>query len=318
MPASTTCTVHRGRRCFRLLLLLLLSLFSSVSSSPCLLFFAPTWISVSATATQQPRRRAVAVGSGVRTTAVDAPPLGRSRRTVSKVVAAPIVVGAFDNKKDVDFQAESVCDTAFSQWMEHPPPTGDVLCKEGHSAEEYVRQARGILSQHFPPGGGGGGSERTPPQSRGSRHVGGTPPPPLKMAFLAERLLRCSLVRDDDDASGSGSGSGSGVTWALLAEALQQKLRHSRGGGFPSAAVSSSICSSIKWALQLSPTNPDVLDVATRQLTALSELWSAAAVDHLPDIQRLQSVISALEERLYANFSSKDASEHFRRGWVSE
>lgn len=315
MPAATTCTVHRGRRCFRLLLRLL-SLFSSVSSSSCLLFFAPTWISVSATATQQPRRRAVAVGSGVRTTAVDAPPLGRSRRTVSKVVAAPIVGGAFDNSK-VDFQAESVCDTAFSQWMEHPPPTGDVLCKEGHSAEEYVRQARGILSQHFPPGGGGGGSERTPPQSRGSRHVGGTPPPPLKMAFLAERLLRCSLVRDDD-ASGSGSGSGSGVTWALLAEALQQKLRHSRGGGFPSAAVSRSICSSVKWALQLSPTNPDVLDVATRQLTALSELWSAAAVDHLPDIQRLQSVISALEERLYANFSSKDASEHFRRGWVSE
>eukprot|EP00750_Incisomonas_marina_P033573 INCI9903.3.p1 GENE.INCI9903.3~~INCI9903.3.p1 ORF type:complete len:914 (+),score=125.08 INCI9903.3:211-2952(+) len=228
-------------------------------------------------------------------------PYDRAEKPAVKATPA-----AFDKEK---FQSERLCDSVLDGSLERPPPIGDVLCQEGHSAEEYLRQARGILAQQFP-----ADADRVAKQGR--------MPTPLKVAFLTERLLRCSLVHDSSNS----------VTWALLSQALQLKLRHSRG--FLSTAVSRSVCTVIKWALQLSPTNPEVLDVAALQLRALAELWKTVrlprttnlvagtkrifeSVEH-PDIPRLHSTASVLEQRLYLNFSSNDASEYFQRGCLLE
>ena len=124
---------------------------------------------------------------------------------------------------------------------------------------------------------------------------------PLKRAFLADRLLRCSLLQNPNHAQ----------AWGFLAFAVAQRQTQSK---HPTLHLMELAVQLAAYALHLSPTDPLLLHLARQQLAKFAPRWAAAG----SSVRRFESHAANLHHRLLAGYQSAHASEWYSRGYLFE
>lgn len=163
------------------------------------------------------------------------------------------------------------------------PKIGNVLCAENHSVSRYFETAHSLLT--------------TPPDRQKE----------IKFTFLAERLLRCALIREPTNAR----------CWAYISTAItkrqvlsvQQNIKRK-----PKKKVVKSALKLMAWSLYLSPSNPEVLTVALQQAMSLQPYWSSIG----KTLEQFRAYVNSLKNQLHDNFNSSLAIDWYQRGILFE